>query len=85
MAYRRHVTDAMAELLERGAGNVAALVELGLHHEQQHQELILMDAKHMLSLNPLRPAYRPSSHAVAADAAPLAWTRLRGRAGRDRP
>ncbi len=73
MAYRRHVSDAMAELLERGAGDVQALVELGLHHEQQHQELILMDAKHMLSLNPLRPAYRPASHAVVADAAPPSW------------
>jgi ergothioneine biosynthesis protein EgtB len=78
MAYRRHVTDAMAALLERGAGNVGALVDLGLHHEQQHQELILMDAKHMLSLNPLRPAYRPAPHAVVADAVPLAWTRFEG-------
>jgi ergothioneine biosynthesis protein EgtB len=78
MAFRRQVTAAMAVLLERGAGNVAALVELGLHHEQQHQELILMDAKHMLSLNPLRPAYRPATHAVVADAAPLAWTRFEG-------
>ena len=78
MAYRRHVTAAMAALLERGAGNVAALVELGLHHEQQHQELILMDAKHMLSLNPLRPAYRKDPHAVVADATPLSWTRFEG-------
>jgi ergothioneine biosynthesis protein EgtB len=78
MAYRRHVTSAMAELLERGAGNIEALVELGLHHEQQHQELILMDAKHMLSFNPLRPAYRPASHTIVADAAPLSWVRFDG-------
>ena len=78
MAYRRHVTGAMTDLLERGAANVAALVELGLHHEQQHQELILMDAKHMLSLNPLRPAYRPASHAVVADAQPLDWIGFEG-------
>ena len=74
MAYRRHVTDAVAELLGRGAGNAWSLVELGLHHEQQHQELLLMDAKHMLSLNPLRPAYRAASHAAPSEAAALAWT-----------
>ncbi len=78
MAYRRHVTGAMADLLERGAANMAALVELGLHHEQQHQELMLMDAKHMLSLNPLRPAYRKAAHAVVADARPLDWIRFDG-------
>ena len=78
MAYRQHVTGAMAELLERGSANVGALVELGLHHEQQHQELILMDAKHMLSLNPLRPAYRPASHAVVNDTRPLDWIRVDG-------
>ncbi len=79
MAYRRHVTGAMTELLVRGAANVvAALVELGLHHEQQHQELTLMDAKHMLSLNPLRPAYRQAAHAVVADVAPLDWIHSQG-------
>ena len=78
MAYRRHVSDAMAGLLERSAGNAQALVELGLHHEQQHQELILMDAKHMLSLNPLRPAYRKDPHAIVSEAAPLSWARFEG-------
>ena len=78
MAYRRHVTDAMAELLERDAANVQSLVELGLHHEQQHQELILMDAKHMLSFNPLRPAYRSVPHAAVLEATALAWTEFEG-------
>jgi ergothioneine biosynthesis protein EgtB len=58
--YRAHVDAAVVELLGAGvAPEVAALVELGLHHEQQHQELLLMDAKHVLSVNPLRPSYRP--------------------------
>ena len=57
-AYRRHVDAAMLELL---AGDVdpavADLVVLGCHHEQQHQELLVMDIKHVLSCNPLDPAY----------------------------
>ena len=58
MAYRDHVDGAMLELLgrERDA-ELDALVELGLQHEQQHQELILTDVKHLLSRNPLKPAY----------------------------
>jgi ergothioneine biosynthesis protein EgtB len=57
-AYRAHVDEAMERLtgldLDRAA---AGLVTLGLHHEQQHQELLLMDIKHVLSCNPLSPAY----------------------------
>lgn len=59
-AYRRHVDGAMTGLLadtSRSTGRLRELVELGLHHEQQHQELLVMDAKHVLSCNPLAPAY----------------------------
>jgi dimethylhistidine N-methyltransferase len=56
--YRAHVDRAMEGLL---AGELddeaAALVDLGIHHEQQHQELLLMDVKHVLSCSPLAPAY----------------------------
>ncbi|MCU1352792.1 MAG: ergothioneine biosynthesis protein EgtB [Acidimicrobiales bacterium] len=60
-AYREAVDRSLAELLD-GADDatwraVAPLVELGVHHEQQHQELLLMDIKHVFSVNPLRPAY----------------------------
>jgi ergothioneine biosynthesis protein EgtB len=60
-AYRRHVDQAMARLLddEAGRARVAARVVLGLNHEQQHQELILTDIKHAFWMNPLRPAYAP--------------------------
>ncbi|MHB1851626.1 MAG: ergothioneine biosynthesis protein EgtB [Acidimicrobiales bacterium] len=59
-AYRRHVDAAMGDLLGQSlADETLDLVELGIHHEQQHQELLLMDIKHVLSKNPLRPAYRP--------------------------
>ena len=79
LAYRRHVSDAMTELLESGNNEIEPLVELGLHHEQQHQELLLMDAKHLLAQNPLKPAYQ----AVAAAApdtgtVPLAWREFEG-------
>ena len=59
-AYRAHVDKAMLTLLEDEAARidrVAAVVELGLHHEQQHQELLVTDVKYNLSVNPLRPAY----------------------------
>src|SRR5580704_9334131 len=55
-AYRDHVDRAMAKPIDglsTEAWNEAApLIELGLHHEQQHQELILMDIKHVFSINP---------------------------------
>jgi ergothioneine biosynthesis protein EgtB len=56
-AYRSYVDEAMQGLLADCPPQVSALVELGLHHEQQHQELILTDIKHAFSLNPIRPAY----------------------------
>ena len=63
--YREHVDQAMVDLLHRGpTGGLPFLVELGLHHEQQHQELLVMDITHVLSCNPLLPAYGrlPWSH-----------------------
>lgn len=60
--FRSHVDTAMAELLAspppEHAEEILRRVELGLHHEQQHQELLLMDIKHILAQNPLCPAYR---------------------------
>ncbi|MCC7271238.1 MAG: DinB family protein, partial [Alphaproteobacteria bacterium] len=65
-AYRSHVDDAMAAFLPGCRGAAADLVELGLQHEQQHQELILTDIKHAFSVNPLRPAYDARPAAAAA-------------------
>ncbi|WP_405243669.1 ergothioneine biosynthesis protein EgtB [Lentisalinibacter salinarum] len=58
MNYRRHVDEGMNRLLAKrgGEGELAFLVTLGLHHEQQHQELILTDIKHVFSCNPMKPA-----------------------------
>jgi ergothioneine biosynthesis protein EgtB len=59
--YRHNVDERMQHLLttldDGRLAKLAATIELGFHHEQQHQELLLMDIKHVLSLNPLRPAY----------------------------
>ncbi|MGH9116076.1 MAG: ergothioneine biosynthesis protein EgtB [Acidimicrobiales bacterium] len=82
-AYRDTVDEAMEDLLGRSLPpRVESLVELGLHHEQQHQELLLMDIKHVLGTNPLRPAYRligPQAGARPAHAAAaLRWVRHEG-------
>ena len=60
--YRRDVDERMTRLLgalvDVDAEQAASIVELGIHHEQQHQELMLTDIKHLFSCNPLWPAYR---------------------------
>jgi ergothioneine biosynthesis protein EgtB len=61
-AYRVHVDQHLLAMLDtmddRAWGAVEPLLTLGLNHEQQHQELLLMDIKHNFYSNPLRPAYR---------------------------
>jgi ergothioneine biosynthesis protein EgtB len=73
--YRAHVDAAMVDLLDTAGDDpeLAALVDLGLHHEQQHQELLLMDIKHVFSVNPLRPSYRPALGTAGGPPAPTGW------------
>lgn len=78
-AYRHDVDRRLSALLAGPKGaEIAHLVELGLQHEQQHQELMLTDLKHLLAQNPLYPAYTPQ--AMAAGTAPPAadWTAFDG-------
>lgn len=59
--YRKYVDDRMVKVIERKTGDIGHLsqiVETGLNHEQQHQELLLTDIKHVFSVNPLKPVYR---------------------------
>lgn len=75
LAYRRHVDERIGMLLAR-SGEEPAIAELmltGLHHEQQHQELMLTDIKHLLSMNPLKPAYFTAAFPVNALAQPTNW------------
>jgi ergothioneine biosynthesis protein EgtB len=78
--YRQAVDEQMLRLLERAAfdseGPLAAVVELGLHHEQQHQELMLTDIKHVLSCNPLLPVYREGEFVPSAEPSEVGWKAL---------
>ncbi|AWK87258.1 ergothioneine biosynthesis protein EgtB [Azospirillum thermophilum] len=78
IAYRRHVDEAMAALLAQGREEPAALVALGLAHEEQHQELIVMDLLHLLSLNPLAPAWKPMRRPAPCEADPGRWLSFDG-------
>lgn len=74
LAYRQHVDRAVLDLLARDLPPaLGELVELGLHHEQQHQELLLMDLKHLFACNPLAPVYRALHASTVPQAPPLRW------------
>jgi len=79
-AYRAHVDRALEGALLRLSPELLGVFELGLNHEEQHQELILTDLKHLLSQNPLEPAYRAPepARAAAAAAAPLSFFEYEG-------
>jgi formylglycine-generating enzyme required for sulfatase activity len=73
LEYRHAIDERVLAALPKLAEPARVLVELGLHHEQQHQELILTDILHVLAQNPLFPAYRGSRRAesAASEASPL--------------
>jgi ergothioneine biosynthesis protein EgtB len=79
-AYRRHVDERMQELLAGPALGAVALelIELGINHEQQHQELIVTDLLHLFSLNPLFPAYRESEPEKGASSKSLQYLAVTG-------
>jgi len=83
-AYRAHVDGGMLAMLAGEAARIDAqlafTIELGLNHEEQHQELLLTDVKHLLGTQPLRPAYREAAVTARAPAAtaPGGWASFDG-------
>ncbi|HXC24371.1 MAG TPA: DinB family protein, partial [Gemmatimonadaceae bacterium] len=82
-AYRRFVDDAMVKMVERGVTDaLAAVMEIGMQHEQQHQELLVTDLKYLFDANPIKPAYdeRPLMGAVpvveSGDAGMAQWIEI---------
>lgn len=82
LAYRAHVDLGMEALLKSDRPDLATLVDLGLAHEEQHQELILMDVLHLFAQSPLKPAYAPprpaTPRAASAAPAPLGYVAFAG-------
>jgi ergothioneine biosynthesis protein EgtB len=76
MRYRAHVDEALRRLLSQSdfLDELADVVEIGINHEQQHQELLLTDILSLFAANPLRPAYRPALAFSNRDVAePVTW------------
>jgi ergothioneine biosynthesis protein EgtB len=72
LAYRTRIDERMQTLLQRDdlSSEILGVITLGLNHEQQHQELLLTDVKHLFSCNPLLPAYVRGQAAPASRSSP---------------
>jgi ergothioneine biosynthesis protein EgtB len=82
-AYREHVDDGLRRLVQTDIGRepvIARLLEIGINHEQQHQELLLTDILALFAANPLRPAYQPGAtgQSGATNSDPLGWIDVAG-------
>jgi ergothioneine biosynthesis protein EgtB len=72
LAYRTHVDEQMQRLFQKPVEH-EQIITLGLHHEQQHQELLLTDIKHLFSCNPLLPRYTAARDAPWGEPTPLSF------------
>jgi ergothioneine biosynthesis protein EgtB len=82
IAYRHHIDKMVDDLLENTTdenwNELKDRVTLGLHHEQQHQELLLMDVKHNFSVNPIKPAYREDLASPEGSSRSINWIKFEG-------
>ncbi|MCV6597071.1 MAG: ergothioneine biosynthesis protein EgtB [Mangrovicoccus sp.] len=81
MDYRAHVDAALRDLMDSNQSDdaeITALVELGCHHEMQHQELLLTDLLHGFSYNPLLPAYHAPEPMPVSSEIPLTFSHYKG-------
>lgn len=78
--YREYVDHCLLDALaaDRFDDDALRLIELGCNHEQQHQELLLMDIKHLLSIHPFAPVYVERSPDAPAAPTPLTWRTISG-------
>lgn len=74
----KHMLAFIADVDEALWSQVASRIAMGLHHEQQHQELLLTDIKHNFWVNPLRPAYRNDLPPSEGHGAPIRWHEFEG-------
>jgi ergothioneine biosynthesis protein EgtB len=81
-SYREYVDENMIEFLQNSNEEIfkklAPVIEIGLHHEQQHQELMLTDIKHMFSINPLHPVYIDDEDKRAENIPAIKWISFEG-------
>ena len=73
LAYRAHIDEAIARAFPGFDDTARGLVELGTHHEEQHQELLLTDILHLFAQNPLAPVYSPDAPNEALAGAATGW------------
>ena len=80
LEYRKHVDEKLLDVLEknRDDSKLAELVELGLNHEQQHQELLLTDLKYIWGFSPLHPVFKPAPGQQDQQSVPLKWLKVDG-------
>ena len=78
--YRKHVDSALTALVSKDAlgPDALSLIETGVHHEQQHQELLLMDVLTLFASSPLKPEYRPHGASFIDSGSPGHWHEVQG-------